>query len=65
MRADLFADGEFATASTPQGEKIFNALSTGGTVQMPYEKTFWSAGFGMCVDKFGVPWMINCEQDPD
>ena len=45
-----------------EGERIFNALSENGTVQMPFAKTFWAAGFGMCVDKFGIPWMINCAQ---
>lgn len=44
-----------------EGERIFNALANGGTVQMPYEQTFWAARFGMCVDRFGTPWMINCE----
>ena len=44
-----------------KGERIFNALSQGGTVQMPFEKTFWAAGFGMCIDRFGIPWMVNCE----
>jgi PhnB protein len=27
---------------------------------MPYSKTFWAKGFGMCVDRFGIPWMVNC-----
>jgi PhnB protein len=45
-----------------EGEKLFNALSAGGTVAMPYAPTFWAAGFGMLVDKFGVAWMVNCEQ---
>jgi PhnB protein len=45
-----------------KGEQIFNALSDGGQVQMPYQPTFWAAGFGMCVDRFGIPWMINVEQ---
>jgi PhnB protein len=31
---------------------------------MPYAPTFWAAGFGMLVDKFGVPWMVNCEAAP-
>lgn len=44
-----------------EGKRIFDALSESGTVQMPFEKTFWSPGFGMCVDRFGIPWMINCE----
>ena len=42
------------------GERIFNALAEGGTIQMPFEPTFWAAGFGMCVDRFGIPWMVNC-----
>jgi PhnB protein len=44
-----------------KGERIFNALAEGGTVQMAFEKTFWASGFGMCVDRFGIPWMINVE----
>ena len=44
-----------------RGERIFNALAQGGTVQMPFEKTFWASGFGMCTDRFGIPWMVNCE----
>lgn len=47
---------------TAKGEKIFNALSENGKVQMPYQPTFWAAGFGMCVDRFGIPWMVNVEQ---
>jgi len=45
-----------------EGERIFNALAENGSVTMPFEKTFWSPGFGMCVDRFGIPWMINCEE---
>lgn len=45
-----------------EGERIFNALAQDGTVKMPFEKTFWAAGgFGMLVDRFGIPWMVNCE----
>jgi len=40
-------------------EKLFTALSNGGTVQMPLTKTFWSPSFGVVTDKFGVPWMIS------
>jgi PhnB protein len=47
---------------TAEGERIFKALAENGTMIMPFEKTFWSPGFGMCVDQFGIPWMINCEQ---
>lgn len=44
-----------------EGERIFKALADKGTVQMPFQKTFWSPGFGMCVDQFGIPWMVNSE----
>jgi len=37
-------------------------LAQNGTVQMPIQKTFWSARFGMLADQFGIPWMVNCEQ---
>jgi PhnB protein len=45
-----------------EAERIFNALSEGATVQMPIQQTFWAARFGMLTDRFGTPWMINCEQ---
>src|SRR5712692_447558 len=43
-------------------ERIFQALAENGTVQMPLQKTFWAVRFGVLVDRFGVPWGINCEQ---
>jgi PhnB protein len=42
-----------------QAERLFAALADRGQVQMPLAKTFWSPSFGMVVDRFGVPWMIN------
>jgi PhnB protein len=39
--------------------RAFNALSEGGTVTMPLEKTFWSPKFGMLTDKFGIGWMLS------
>jgi PhnB protein len=44
-------------------ERLFGALANGGEVQMPLEKTFWSPGFGMVTDRFGVSWMINTETE--
>lgn len=44
-----------------KGERIFNALAQGGTTTMPFSKTFWASGFGMCTDRFGIPWIVNCE----
>jgi PhnB protein len=43
-----------------EAERKFKALSEGGNVNMPFGKTFFSEGFGMCVDQFGIPWMVNC-----
>nr|WP_221265715.1 VOC family protein [Oleiagrimonas soli] len=43
-----------------EAERCFEALSAGGEVRMPIGETFWAQRFGMFVDRFGVPWMINC-----
>ncbi len=40
----------------------FEKLSEGGTVTMPFGQAPWGAIFGMCVDKFGINWMINCQE---
>ena len=45
-----------------EAEKAFNALAKNGSVTMPIQETFWAAKFGMLVDQFGIPWMINCDQ---
>jgi PhnB protein len=45
-----------------QAERAFHALAEGGAVQMPIQPTFWAARFGMLVDRFGTPWMINCDK---
>ena len=34
-------------------------LSAGGSVSVPLEKQMWGDEFGMCVDQFGIPWMVN------
>jgi PhnB protein len=41
-----------------EAERKFKALSEGGSVNMPFGKTFFSKGFGMCSDQFGIPWMV-------
>ncbi len=69
------ADTPSQFASTPAGfsisigvetpeaaEKIYAALSAGGTIKMPIGETFWAQRFAMLSDKFGIPWMINCEK---
>jgi PhnB protein len=45
-----------------EAERIFHALAENGTVQMPLQETFWALRFGMLVDQFGTPWMVNCGQ---
>jgi PhnB protein len=47
-----------------EAERIFKALAEGGTVPMPAGPTFFARFFGMCVDRFGTPWMVNCAMQP-
>jgi PhnB protein len=49
--------------STAEAERIFHELSQGGQVSIPLEQTFWAARFGVLVDRFGIPWQVNCERD--
>jgi PhnB protein len=48
-----------STDSEADTERIYNSLLAGGKVNMPLDKTFWGAYFGMVVDKYGVQWMIS------
>lgn len=43
-----------------EAERVFNALAENGKVNMPLQQTFWAQRFGMLIDQFGIPWMINC-----
>lgn len=67
------ADSPPQYRSTPQGfsvsinltdpveaERIYGELSPGANVKMPIQETFWAQRFAMLIDKFGIPWMINC-----
>jgi PhnB protein len=57
--------GFFVLLNVPgvaDADRLFRGLADGGTVRMPLEKTFWAAGFGVLVDRFGIPWEISCEQ---
>ena len=60
---DVTFGNNFGLTLQPDSEaeaiRLFNALSAGGTVTMPLEKTFWNATFGMFIDKFGINWMVN------
>jgi PhnB protein len=41
-----------------EAKRVFDGLAEGGTVQQPMSETFFSPAFGMCIDRFGVPWMV-------
>ena len=47
--------------SAAEAERVFGELSERGKIVMPLEKTFWAERFGIFVDRFGIPWTINCE----
>lgn len=48
--------------SVELAKELFKNLSAGGTVILPLEKAPWGAYFGMFVDKFGIKWLVNCEE---
>ena len=52
----------YATTDVAAAERIFAALTAGGAVEMDLQETFWAERFGMVTDRFGTPWMINCEK---
>ena len=47
-----------------EAERVFEALAREGSIGMPFAPTFWAHRFGMCTDRFGIPWMVNCEKAP-
>lgn len=55
-----YTAADLATADT-----AFAALADGGEIQMPLGPTFWSEGFGMCLDRYGVPWIVDTAQSSD
>ena len=54
--------GFFVLVTLPDAshaQRVFTALATGGSIQMPLQPTFWSPSFGVLVDRFGIPWEIT------
>jgi len=51
-------------ASVAEAEKVFNALAEGGQVTMPMQPAFWARRWGMLIDRFGTPWIVNGEPIP-
>jgi PhnB protein len=48
-----------------EASRVFDALADGGEVRQPLIETFFSPAFGMCVDRFGTPWMITADPPAD
>ncbi len=48
-----------------EAERVFAELAENGQVQMPMGETFWAKRFGMATDRFGIPWMIGCNKEPE
>jgi uncharacterized glyoxalase superfamily protein PhnB len=52
-----------AVVETPaEAERIYGELSADGQITMPMAETFWAHRFGMFTDRYGIPWMVNCEK---
>ncbi len=69
MGSDVFPNGYESpramsvlidVSDVDDAQRIFDALSDGGKVTMPFEKTFWAERFGSVRDRFGTPWQVNC-----
>jgi len=73
-----FSGGDVLGYERPQGfqiqlnlddvaaaDRIFTRLADGGCVTVPLQQTFWAQRFGAVVDRFGIPWGINCEERSD
>jgi PhnB protein len=59
------AQGLTVTLNIPdaaEAERVYAELSAGGTVQMAIQETFWATRFATFADKYGTPWMVNCEK---
>jgi PhnB protein len=63
------AGSNFAITVDPEtaeeAERLFAALSDGGSVYMPLSATQWAEKYGLCTDRFGIRWMINYQGDVD
>jgi PhnB protein len=54
----------YTASDEGDAKRVFDALADGGETTAPFGATFWSKGFGMCTDRFGVPWMVDTEGEP-
>lgn len=51
-----------SAGSEAEARKLLEGLAGGGKVTVPLEKMFWGAFFGMCLDQFGVSWMVSYDE---
>ena len=54
--------GFFVTISISgedEARRVFDGLAHGGEIRVPFERTFWSPGFGVVIDQFDIPWEVN------
>ena len=58
-------DVTFHSEDGAEARRVFDALSEGANVVMPFAETFWSPGYGSLIDRFGIPWMVNTMPGPD
>lgn len=72
MASDSYDDefapvhGMYAHYSTPdidRARSVFEGLADGGEVEMPGGEVFWSPFFGVCRDRFGIPWQVSAESE--
>jgi PhnB protein len=54
----------YVASDEQDAKRVFEALADGGEASMPFGATFWSRGFGMCTDRYGVPWMVDTLGEP-
>ena len=55
----------YSVGDVGEAKRVFEALAEGGTATQPLIETFFSPAFGMCVDRFGTPWMVTAEAPSD
>ena len=48
--------------TSSEAERVFATFARGGEVTLPIQETFWATRFGMVIDRFGTPWMIQASR---
>ena len=51
----------YSVGDVGEAKRVFDALADGGEMRLPIGATSWSPAFGMCVDRFGTPWMVSAD----